>query len=146
MIVSLCLLAGFASVTKAQDYTNAVGIRLGPNSAAISPGFTIKHFLNEHTAVEGILGVNNGVGACALYEWYRPIDAVDHLKWFVGAGAYAAYRFSNTFIGGTGIVGLDYKFDQIPLNISLDWKPELNLITKVGFEGSAVGISARFTF
>jgi hypothetical protein len=32
------------------------------------------------------------------------------------------------------------------LNISVDWKPELNLITNVGFEASGVGVSARFTF
>ena len=150
--------------SKAQEYKNAVGIRLGPNSPAISPGFTITHFLNETNAVEGIIGVSNGIGICALYEWYHPIERVEHLHWFVGAGGYAAFRgstnyvvnkvdgsystvkSSGSFIGAAGIVGLAYKFDQIPLNISLDWKPELNIITNVGVEGSAVGVSARFTF
>ena len=58
----------------------------------------------------------------------------------------AAFRSSSSYIGAAGIVGLIYKFDQLPLNISLDWKPELNIITNVAFEGSAVGVSARFTF
>ncbi len=140
------LITIFAISSKAQEYTNAAGIRLGPNSAAISPGFTIKHFLNETNAIEGIVGISNGLGLCALYEWHHPITSVDHLQWFVGAGGYAAFRSSSSYIGAAGIVGLDYKFDQIPLNISLDWKPELNIITNVAFEGSAVGISARFTF
>lgn len=130
----------------AQEYTTAVGIRLGPNTAAISPGFTIKHFLNESSAVEGIVGVSNGLGLCALYEWHHPIESVEHLQWFVGAGGYAAFRSSESFIGAAGIVGLDYMFENIPLNITLDWKPELNIITKVGFEASTVGISARFVF
>lgn len=145
-LVLFSIVTIIALSSKAQEYKTAVGIRLGPNSAAISPGFTIKHFLNETNAVEGIVGISNGIGLCALYEWHHPIEAVDHLHWFVGAGGYAAFRYSSSFIGAAGIAGLDYKFDQIPLNISIDWKPELNIITNVAFEGSAVGVSARFTF
>lgn len=163
-LVLFSFLSIIALSSKAQEYKNAVGIRLGPNSPAISPGFTFKHFLNETNAVEGIIGLSNGIGLCALYEWHHPIESVEHLHWFVGAGGYAAFRSattytvnkvdgssstirsSNSYIGAAGIVGVDYKFDQIPLNISLDWKPELNVLTTVGFEASAVGVSARFAF
>ena len=131
---------------KAQEYKTAVGIRLGPSSPAIAPGFTIKHFLDEKHAVEGIVGINDGIGICGLYEWHFPVTSVEHLQWFAGAGAYAAYRSSTSYIGGAGIIGVDYKFPDIPLNISVDWKPELNLIESVGFEASGVGFSARFTF
>jgi hypothetical protein len=41
-------------------------------------------------------------------------------------------------------LGLDYNFTNLPLNLSLDWKPELSLIRTVNFEPAAVGISARF--
>lgn len=145
-ILLLSMFTIFALSTKAQEYVNAVGVRLGPSSPAISSGFTIKHFLNETNAIEGIVGINNGLGLCALYEWHHPIESVEHLQWYVGAGGYAAFRSSQSFIGGAGVVGLDYKFEQIPLNISLDWKPELNLITKVGFDGNTVGIAGRFVF
>ncbi|MEO5892845.1 MAG: hypothetical protein ABIQ31_21525 [Ferruginibacter sp.] len=146
----ILLLIGVTSILsfslKAQEYKTAAGIRLGPNSPAIAPGFTVKHFLDEQHAVEGIVGINDGIGLCALYEWHRPIVAVEHLQWFVGGGAYAAYRSKTSYIGAAGIVGVDYKFQDIPLNISIDWKPELNLIESVGFEASGVGFSARFTF
>ena len=132
--------------TNAQEYTTAAGIRLGPNSPAIAPGFTIKHFLDERHALEGIVGINNGIGVCALYEWHFPVGQVPQLQWFAGAGAYAAYRYKTAYLGGAGIVGLDYKLADIPLNISVDWKPELNIIESVGFEASGVGFSARFTF
>ena len=131
---------------KAQEYKKAIGVRLGPNSPAISSGFTGKYFFNENTAIEGMMGVGNGFGLCGLYEWHHPIPSVEHLQWFVGAGGYLAFRDSDTFVGAAGIVGLDYKFADIPLNITLDWKPELNLITSVGYEGAGVGVSARFTF
>jgi hypothetical protein len=151
-LVSLALL--FTLACAAQEYTNAVGIRLGPDAPAIAPGFTIKHFLNEVNAVEAIIGVNNGIGVCGLYEWHHPIPSLNHLNWFIGAGGYAAFRNGNynnnrsgkSYIGGAGIIGLDYKFEEVPINVSIDWKPELNLISDVRFESNAVGVSIRFTF
>ncbi|MEO7767530.1 MAG: hypothetical protein ABIS01_08895 [Ferruginibacter sp.] len=131
---------------KAPEYKTAAGLRLGPNSAAITAGFTVKHFLDDQHAIEGILGINDGIGLCGLYEWHKPVVSVEHLQWFVGAGPYAAYRNKTTYIGAAGIVGVDYKFQDIPLNFSIDWKPELNILTSVGFEASGVGFSARFTF
>jgi hypothetical protein len=156
LLVSIITVFSFS--LKAQEYKTAAGIRLGPSSPAIAPGFTIRHFLDEKHAVEGIVGINNGIGICALYEWYHPVATVEHLQWFVGAGGYAAYRNNVSFIGensnknntsyigAAGVVGVDYKFRDIPLNISIDWKPELNIIENVGFEASGVGFSARFTF
>lgn len=146
---SIVILALFITATftaKAQSYTNAVGVRLTSNTSSITSGFTIKHFLDEGTALEGIVGVNNGLGICGLYEKHFSIESVNNLQWFAGVGGYVAFFNKNTNLGGAGIIGLDYKFEEIPLNISLDWKPELNIISHVGFEGSGVGLSARFTF
>jgi len=158
-LLFLSIITIFSIPLKAQEYKTAVGIRLGPSSPAISGGFTIKHFLDEKHAVEGIVGINGGIGVCALYEWHLPIATVEHLQWFAGAGGYAAYRNNTVFVpegtgyksntsyvGAAGIIGADYKFPDIPLNISIDWKPELNIIENVGFEASGVGFSARFTF
>ncbi len=135
-----------ACSTKAQVYNNAIGVRLTPNSAYVTMGVTAKHFLNEKTAIEGLIGVNDGFSVGGLYELYFPIEAVKNLQWFAGAGAYMAIRSKSFYSGGTVITGADYKFEEIPLNISLDWKPEINLIGGVRFEASGVGISARFTF
>ena len=145
-ILFSCLITVISFSAGAQSYKKAFGIRLGPNSAAITAGFTGKYFLNEKAAVEGIIGINDGLGVCGLYELHFPINAVNNLYWFAGGGGYVAFRSNTTFIGGAGIIGLDYKFDELPLNISLDWKPELNLISKVAFESSGIGLSARFTF
>jgi len=96
--------------------------------------------------VEGVLGINDGVGICGLYEIHFPIESVKNLQWFAGPGAYVAFRNSTTGVGAAGIVGLDYKFEEIPLNLTIDWKPELNLISEVGFESSGIGISVRYVF
>jgi hypothetical protein len=144
LLISLISIAALTS--KSQVYKTAAGIRLGPNSAAVTSGITVKHFLNEKTALEGILGINDGLGICGLYEIHFPIEAVNNLQWFAGPGAYIAFRNSSTFFGGAGVVGLDYKFEEIPLNLTIDWKPELNIIPKIEFESSGIGISVRYAF
>lgn len=144
LLSAMIIAASFA--VSAQNYTTAGGIRLGPNTAAVTAGFTVKHFLNERTALEGILGINDGLGICGMYELHFPIESVNNLQWFAGPGAYIAFRNSSTFVGAAGIVGLDYKFDEVPINVSIDWKPELNIISKIAFESSGIGLSVRYTF
>ncbi len=137
----------FCITTKAQDannYKHAIGVRLGSNVPAVKSGITYKHFISNN-AIEAILSFGDGMGICGLYEIHKPLSA-EGLQWLYGFGAYATFNNSNSNVGAAGIIGLDYKFKDIPLNITVDWKPELNIISKVGFEASGVGFSARFTF
>lgn len=127
-------------------YKNALGVRLGSSVPTVKSGITYKHFLANNNAIEGILSFGDGTSICALYEIHKPINTVKNLQWFIGAGGYVGFNNSSSNLGAAGIAGLDYQFATIPLNISLDWKPELNIISKVGFEASGVGFSARFTF
>jgi len=139
----------FSTIVLGQNesfYKNALGVRLGSSVPNVKSGITYKHFLDNHNAIEGILSFGDGTSICALYEIHKPINAVENLQWFIGAGGYVGFNNSSSNLGAAGIVGLDYKFTNVPLNISLDWKPELNIISKVGFESSGVGFSARFTF
>jgi hypothetical protein len=138
----------FSLTTKAQDegaYKNAIGVRLGSSVPAIKSGITYKHFIGNN-ALEGILSFGDGVAVCGLYEIHKPLAATENLQWLIGFGGYVGFNNSNSNVGAAGIIGLDYKFASIPLNLTVDWKPELNIISKVGFEAAGVGFSARFTF
>ena len=137
------------------DYKTAIGIRLSNNAPIVGNAITLKHFLNDKTAIEGFFSFNDPLSIGALLEIHKPLSTPG-LRWFYGAGAYLGFgkeydvnkqRNVNTnYFGGQGVVGLDYKFASVPLNISLDWKPELNLISDINFEPAAIGFSARFTF
>jgi hypothetical protein len=137
------------------DYKTAVGIRLSNNAPIVANAITLKHFLNDKTAIEGFFSFSDPFSLGALLEVYKPLSTPG-LRWFYGAGAYLGFgkeydpnkqRNVNTnYFGGQGVVGLDYKFASVPINISLDWKPELNLISDINFEPAAIGFSARFTF
>ena len=73
------------------------------------------------------IGVRAGYGAELSYQ--HTLGAATQL--WVGVGAQ---------------LGLEYCFEQIPLQLSLDWKPSFNLVPTTGFgwEGLALGIRYLF--
>ena len=116
---------------------------------------SIKQFINPTTAIEGLFTFGDPLALGALLEFHKPLSAAG-LRYFYGAGGYICFIKSvnvntqktstDANFGAQGIIGLDYKFNNIPLNISLDWKPELNIVSEINFEPAAIGFSARFTF
>jgi hypothetical protein len=140
------------SLMNAQEYKTGIGIRAGNAS-----GLTIKHFNSHKSAVEGLLTTRwQGFDVTVLYEVHNRAFDVDHLTWYYGGGAHlgfynGSYAYwgntgtSYTIVGIDGILGLEYSFDEIPINIGIDWKPALNL---VGYSGvwSEGALSIRYVF
>jgi len=127
----------------AQEYKMALGARFTTATATVNNAVSFKYFLNENSALEGLFSFDP-VTLGALYEFYRPLGAPG-LQWFFGGGGFVSFNNDDVF-GALGIIGLDYKFQKIPLNISVDWKPELTLVNEVSFEASTVGLGVRFAF
>jgi hypothetical protein len=129
----------------AQDYKLGIGVRLSNASPTLNNSVSVKYFMTSGAALEGLISFGSRFGIGGLYELHRPINATPGLNWYYGAGAYVGFSSGDTYLGPTGVIGLDYKFDRIPLNLSLDWKPELDIIPKINFVPDAFGLSARFT-
>lgn len=139
-----------ASPLQAQDYKTALGIRLSSNGPAVNNSVSFKHFMNPKLAVEALLTFDNKAAIGGLLEIHNDMST-EGLKWFYGGGAYIGFdsdkeNTDRALMGAQGIIGLDYKFANLPLNLSLDWKPELNIIDNINFEPAAVGFTIRFTF
>lgn len=150
----ITLIIAFLTVLliNAQEYKTGIGIRAGNFS-----GLTIKHFNSHKAAIEGLLTTRwEGFEATLLYEVHNRAFDVDHLNWYYGGGAHIGfyngsnvywgrYGTSYTIIGIDGILGIEYSFDEIPINIGIDWKPVLNL---VGYSGvwSEGAFSVRYIF
>lgn len=157
IILALFVISGLfiGSVTHAQDYKTALGVRLSSSPAMIGNSISLKHFFKENMAVEGYFAFGDPLALGAMLEIHKPL-APAGLTWYYGAGAYLGFLKTynavkqkdetDVNLGGQGVIGLDYKFTNIPLNLSLDWKPELNIVSDINFEPAAVGITARFTF
>ena len=139
----------------AQEYKTALGVRLSSSAAAVNNSISIKHFINEKTAIEGLFSFGDPLAFGALLELHKPFPS-SGVKYYYGGGAYLSFiktfnpnkqiNETNASFGAQGVIGLDYKFNNVPLNISLDWKPELNLVSDINFEPAAIGFTVRFTF
>jgi len=152
IVLTLLLTVGIASFVNAQDYKTGVGLRGG-----LGYGVTLKHFLGEKAAVEGILATRwGGFEVTGLYEIHNVAFEVDNLKWYYGGGAHIGFWGSDvswgttgaayTVIGIDGILGIEYSFTEAPINIGLDWKPAINLVGYSGFWGDTFALSIRYIF
>ena len=149
------------SVSAQRNYQTALGARIGGTS-----GFTIKHFYKPSSAVEGIVGFfGNGFSLTGLVEKHQKAFDVKELSFYYGAGAHLAiYNNRNRYydrlwrdvnydyqtdvgIGINGLLGLEYTFTEIPLAISLDLKPfiEIGSGGYVGFSPDP-SFGVKFTF
>lgn len=128
----------------AQDYRLALGVRLSNNIPTLSSSVTGKYFVTDKNAIEGLVSFGNRFGIGALLEHHRPFSTVEGLSWFFGAGGYVGFEDSDTYLGPTGALGLDYKFPAVPVNLSIDWKPELDILPAINFVPEAFSVSIRF--
>lgn len=156
IVASLVLAAFFfTNNVSAQSYKNGLGVRLSSAPPMVNNSVSLKHFFNETAAVEVLFSFGDPLALGALYEIHKPFGS-EGLQWFYGGGGYVAFKKeynpntkkneTDVNLGAMGIIGLDYKFANLPLNLSLDWKPELNLISDINVEPAAIGVTARFTF
>ncbi len=139
--------------SQAQDYNTGIGLRAG-----FANGLTIKHFISSKTALEGILSSRwRGFEITGLYEIHNRFLDTDRLNWYVGFGGHVGFwngddanwgtpGTSYTVIGIDGILGMEYNFREVPINIGLDWKPAFNIIGYSGFWGDGGALSIRYIF
>ena len=155
VIFASLFMTAIAFTASSQSYKTAVGVRLSSSAPIVNNSISLKHFLNERHAVEALFSFGDPIALAGLYEVHKPFST-EGLQWFYGGGGYIGFvkewnpaKNSNETevnFGAQGVIGLDYKFANIPLNLSLDWKPELNLVSDINFEPAAVGLTVRFTF
>lgn len=153
LLLSFALVICIVTTSVAQDYNTGIGFRGGPFL-----GLTVKHFISERSALEGLLSTRwKGFEITGLYEIHNQAFDVDRLKWYYGVGGHLGFYngdnttwgdIGNTYtvVGIDGIIGLEYSFDEIPINLSLDWKPSFSFIGYSHFTPDGAALSLRYIF
>lgn len=143
-LCAICMSLSAQDFKLGSDYTLGAGIRLSTGEPTISNAISIKYFLTPTTAAEALVSFGSRFGVGGLYEMHQSLNSPG-MRWFYGGGGYIGTQHRSTFLGPMGVLGLDYKFSQIPLNLSLDWKPELDILPQINFVPDALALTARFT-
>lgn len=140
LILGLCLLTAGLS---AQPYEHAGGVRAGYSSGLTYKGF----FRYKMTAVEADLLYNrHGFNLTGLYEYHMEPFRNDRWIVYVGGGAFGGDWEGAFSLGLTAIGGIEYIIRDLPINLSLDWKPMLNLIQVMEADFLDFGLSIRYRF
>jgi hypothetical protein len=135
---------------RGSSYQTALGVKVWDGG-----GITLKHFFNDKHAGE-LIGYfwRRGFRLTGLYEIHGNFSNAGGLRWYIGPGAHIGFynyndgnnRIDGTYIGVDGVLGLDYKFKEAPINLSLDWQPSFEFGDGLGFSGSWGGLGIRYTF
>lgn len=122
-----------------------LGLRFGNvtgGNVAIDGVFSVSKFSRVHADVS--FG-NYGVGIDALWDFlYRPLGD-EIFNWYVGVGPYIQID-DPFYLGVVGEIGLEYRFESVPLAIGLDWRPSVSIIETTDFHPEMVGLNVRYVF
>ena len=151
LLVVMVLVFAFSFALAQENSTKMdVGLRGG-----VSSGITGRYFMSESSAIEGIVGYRNlGYLVTAMYEFHKPLALgdIEGLTWFFGAGAHvgiSGWWVAALTLGFDGIVGVGYDLEpliNLPLSVTLDYKPAFSLIGSWGTSWADFAFSVRYTF
>ena len=131
----------FWNEAKAQELGLRFGDVLG-NNVAIDGVFG----LGEFSRVHGNLSFGDrGVGIEALWNFvYRPLGQ-EALHWYAGVGP--SLLIGDPFVlGVSGELGLEYTFREVPISLSLDWRPRVDIVETTDFKAGGFGFNVRYVF
>lgn len=119
-----------------------VGVRFGDVSGgnvAIDALFSTGKFSRIHADIS----FGDGVGIDVLWDFlYRPLGGED-FNWYVGVGPYIFINDPFWF-GAVGELGLEYRFQNIPISLSFDWRPQLSIIEVTDLHMGGFGLNIRY--
>jgi hypothetical protein len=149
IVLGLSLLLGSLLTINAQEISdNAVGLRVGSNDG-FGAEISFQRKLKENNRLEVNLGLRNGFSdlkLSGLYEWVWSLE--ENLNWYAGTGA-GFYDANKASVFASGVVGIEYNLENdvnLPLLISLDYRPEIGITGDLNGLNSDLGLSLRYQF
>jgi hypothetical protein len=159
IILSAIMLIGLAFTAQAQDISkNALGLRLG-DSDGFGGEISYQRGLSDNNRLELDLGWRNSNNVDAfkltgLYQWVWNIDG--GFNWYAGVGGGVGswnndtFNDDGTFVFVAGDLGIEYNFNEAPIQLALDIRPELYFSDNDNFRednfGPDLALSIRYRF
>ena len=141
-LLVIAAVLGLAVVASAQP--RDIGFRAGYGAE-----LSYQHTLGGNNFGELDLGWSLGAFSAGLSYDFQ-VAPLGPLNFY--AGPQVALGFytgggNNVFSLGAGAqLGIEYCFQQIPLQLSLDWKPTFVFIPATGFGWQSIGLGIRYLF
>jgi hypothetical protein len=159
----LIILVFFTCSLTAQNYTRDVGIRVGDYFTA-----SFRTHQDDRQALEAMVFIGrHGATIGVLKEYFQPAlgHVSDNLYFQYGMGMHIGFRYIDRYrilnrvyrldeyrfapvFGVDGLIGLEYRFPDLPFLIGVDIKPyfEYSTIQIFSIYLQSAGISIKYRF
>ena len=164
LILSAFMLLGLAFSAQAQDISkNALGLRIGDNDG-FGGEISYQRGLSKNNRLELDLGWRDGKDYNAfkltgIYQWVWNIEG--GFNWYAGVGGGIGswsgkdYTFNGVKYNGEnetvlfvpGDIGIEYNFQEAPIQLSLDFRPEIYFNDNINNDfGPDIALGIRYRF
>ena len=155
--IVLAIVALFAMGTMASAQIQNLGVRIGGGQGYGAELSTMWGMGGNR--LEADLGWSSGdhhgsLSLTGVYQWTGEIGS--GFGWYAGVGAHLGMWFwdngygegsdSDFAIALTGQAGIEYNFDAIPIQLSLDIRPRFYLIPDTEFHWGDIALGIRYRF
>ena len=138
-VIAIVFITVFSS--NAQELGIRFGGTNGHGGAAIDGVFGVGQFSRIHAD----LGFYNGVGIDAVWDFlYKPLGG-EAFNWYLGVGP-SLYIGNDFWLGASGEIGLEYRFESVPIALGLDWRPTFWILEETKFGADSFGFNVRYVF
>lgn len=149
----IAIVAVFAMSTMASAQIQTLGVRVGGGQGYGAELSAQWGFMGQR--LETDLGWHSddgftGFELAGIYQWRG--DIASGFGWFAGVGArlamwsYDATDDSDFALGLAGQAGLEYNFEAIPIQLTLDIRPCFWLIPDTDFHWGDIALGIRYRF
>lgn len=148
-VLLIAVLMVSALTVKAQEYSQAIGLRGGAEFAGVTYKMYMGSNALDFTGNWRFGETYSSLSLQGLYEFNY--DLADNLDWYWGLGAHVGVWGDNTnhgslWLGVDGVVGLEYQIPVVPLAISLDYRPAFNVLPSTSAGFGDIGFGLKFCF
>ncbi len=121
-----------------------IGVRFGGVNGYLGPALDAVFTAGPFDRIHADLGFFQGaVGIDAVWDFvHNPING-EAINWYLGVGP-STYFGKDLLLGLSGEIGLEYRFENVPIAFGLDWRPTFWLIEDTKFGSGSFGVNFRF--
>ena len=143
--ITLLLISLLFFIGSHSSYSQELGVRFGDAVGRQSVAIDFVKNTSNSTRVHANVGFGNGLGIEILWGAIRPFSKESALNLYTGLGI--STFFGDPFeLGIAGEIGLEYRFNKIPLAMGLDWRPVFRIIEQTDFVADGFGLNVRYVF
>ena len=148
----LFILVAVLGLGFAANAQNWIGVR-GAFGSSSGAEISYQHGFNANNRLELDLGWNtrstyNYYNLSAVYQWMGGIAG--NFGWFAGVGAnaglWSGYSEGTFGLGFLAQAGLEYNFQAVPFQVTLDFRPQWDVLGAASGFGYAVALGIRYRF